>query len=111
MARIFIMLVALTCVAWFVPSLQGQAQAPGNQYGRYYYNGFTGAGATPGTSYNPLTGTSYYRGGVAFNPWTGRYPQGTNNYNFCTNTYSGGFNYYNPFTNTYGYYPNSPINP
>jgi hypothetical protein len=60
------------------------AQQPGNEYGRNFYNPFTGAGATPGTAYNPLTGTYYYRGGVAFNPYTGRYPQGMKVYNFFT---------------------------
>jgi hypothetical protein len=94
MTRILVVIaVAALVVAW-VPTT-GEARPYGA--GRYYNNPYTGAHASSGTAYNPLTGGAYH-GASYSNPYTGRDVSTQRSYNPYTNTYSRSVEAYNPYT-------------
>ena len=87
------LLAALAVVAW-VPAA---AEARPYGAGRYYNNPYTGAHASAGTAYNPLTGGAYHSANYS-NPYTGRDVSTQKSYNPYTNTSSRSVEAYNPYT-------------
>ena len=94
MTRVLVVIaVAALVVAW-VPAA---ADARPYGAGRYYSNPYTGAHASSGTAYNPLTGGAYHSASAS-NPYTGRDVSVQKQYNPYTNTYSRTAEAYNPYT-------------
>ena len=97
--RLVVIAVAVAAVVAWVPTA---ADARPYGAGRYYSNPYTGAHASSGTAYNPLTGGAYHSASAS-NPYTGRNVSTQKSYNPYTNTYSRSVEATNPYTGRSAY--------